>query len=517
MTLPASITPELIARLSRHVAASTDATVSTVEVFTGATLATLPCSTEQDVADAVAAARGPQAAWAAVDPQERMAVFARFHKLVLDNRDTIADLIQAETGKARRYAFEDLIEPAITTAHYLKAAPRLLRPRKRKGMMPFAIQTTELRVPKGVVGIISPWNFPFALGISDSIPALMAGNAVVLKPDTQTALSPLFGVDLLYRAGLPDGLITVVIGDGPTVGGALVDSADYVGFTGSTRTGAEVGAKATGRLIGCSLELGGKNPMVVLDDADLDVAVAGAVTSAFANTGQLCMHIERVYAHESVYDAFVRKFVEKTGKLKLGAGYDYKNDVGSLISTRQRKAVAEHVDDARAKGATVHIGGAARDDLGPAFYEPTVLTGVTPDMLCHAQETFGPVVAIYPVRDDDEAVALANDTAYGLNASVYGRDLARAKAVGARLRAGTVNINDGHAAAYASIDAPMGGMGRSGLGRRHGVEGLLKYTESQNLSVQRIQVIPPPKGIPYGRYTSIMARSLRLLRKLGVR
>ncbi|MGH3859917.1 succinic semialdehyde dehydrogenase [Actinokineospora sp.] len=517
MTAPATVTDDLIARLSRHVAASGTETISSVEVFTGATLATLPASSVRDVADAVHAARVPQARWAELDVRERMGVFERFHKLVLDERETIADLIQAETGKARRYAFEDLIEPAITTSHYLKAAPRLLRAKARKGMMPLAIKATELRQPKGVVGIISPWNFPFALGMSDSIPALMAGNAVVLKPDSQTALSPLYGVDLLYRAGLPEGLITVVLGDGPTVGGALVDNADYVGFTGSTRTGAEVGARAAARLIGCSLELGGKNPMIVLPDANVAVAVDGAVTSAFANTGQLCMHIERIYVHESLHDSFLAKFVEATRALKLGARYDYKCDVGSLISTKQRKAVAEHVDDARAKGATVHLGGVSREDLGPAFYEPTVLTGVTPDMACFAEETFGPVVSIYPFRDEEDAIALANDTTYGLNASVYGRDLDRARRVAHRLRAGTVNVNDGHAAAYSSMDAPMGGMGSSGLGRRHGVEGLLKYTEAQNVAVQRVQVIPPPKAIPYGRYTGIMARSLRLMRKLGLR
>ncbi|MGH3520638.1 MAG: succinic semialdehyde dehydrogenase, partial [Haloechinothrix sp.] len=471
----------------------------------------------QDVEAAVTAARPAQRRWAATDVAERMRVFKRFHKLVLKNRELICDLIQAETGKARKIAFQELCDPLLVTSHYLRAAPKLLKPKSRKGMTPFAIRTTELRQPKGVVGIISSWNFPFALGIADLIPALIAGNAVLLKPDTQTALSPLLGVDLLYRAGLPAGLVQVVLGDGPVVGSAVVDTADYVGFTGSTRTGREVGARASARLVGCSLELGGKNPMIVLDDADIDLAVTGAVNGAYANAGQLCMHIERLYVHETIFDTLRNRFVAATQGVKLAAEYGYDHDMGSLTGQNQLKTVSEHVDDARAKGARVLTGGRPRPDIGPYFYEPTVLTGVTPDMLCHSAETFGPVVALYPFATDDEAVALANDTEYGLNASVYGGDLIRAEAVARRVRAGTVNVNDTLSAAYASIDAPMGGMGSSGLGRRHGEEGLLKYTEAQNVSVQRISVIDPPKGLPYKQFTRIMAVSLSFMRRIGLR
>lgn len=447
-TLPRTVTPDLLARLCERVVASGEDSATSTHVFTGADLARLPQSSVEDVAQAFGLARRAQRAWEQVPIAERMRVFRRFHRLVLKNRELICDLIQAETGKARKTAFEELCDPLLVTSHYLRAAPKLLAGRRRKGMTPMAIKSSEIRRPKGAVGIISPWNFPFALAISDLIPALMAGNAVVLKPDTQTALSPLFGVDLLYQSGLPEGLVQVVLGEGPVVGSAVVDNADYVGFTGSTATGKQVGARASARLVGCSLELGGKNPMVVLDDVDLDLAVSGAVKGSYPNAGQLCMHIERLYVHEKIFDEFRRRFVAASEGV-LGAEYTYDFDMGSLTGPNQLKTVSEHVDDARAKGATVLTGGRARPDVGPYFYEPTVLTGVTEDMVCHARETFGPVVALYPFATDDEAVEFANATEYGLNASVYGGDLERAEAVARRIHAGTVNVNDALAAACA--------------------------------------------------------------------
>jgi acyl-CoA reductase-like NAD-dependent aldehyde dehydrogenase len=399
----------------------------------------------------------------------------------------------------------------------VRTAAKLLRPRKRAGLLPGAITVRELRQPKGVVGVISPWNYPFALAFGDLVPALVAGNGVVLKPDSQTALSPLFGTDLLYRAGLPRDLLQVVLGDGPAIGGAVVDACDYIGFTGSSRTGALIAARAGQRLVGCSLELGGKNPLIVLDDAGIAATARSAVRGCFANSGQLCLSLERIYVPDAIFDRFANAFVAEIGRIRQSPGYDYGADIGSLTSQRALKTVSEHVDDARAKGATVLAGGRPRPDLGPYFYEPTVLTDVTPDMLCHAAETFGPVVSLYPYRTEDDAVALANDTDYGLNASVYGRDLVRAGQVAARLRTGTVNINDGYASAFGSTDAPMGGMGASGLGRRHGAEGLLRYTEVQTVAAQRFDLLNPPRWLPYGPYSRFMATSLRLMKKLRLR
>jgi succinate-semialdehyde dehydrogenase/glutarate-semialdehyde dehydrogenase len=507
----------LVMTLKAHVCSSTSDTYTTTEVFTGGELATLPESDVTDVHTAYERAARAQQEWATRPLTERLAVFHRFHKLLLKERETVADLLQAETGKSRRDAFEELCEPALVTSYYLRTAAKLLRPRKRAGLMPGAITVRELRQPKGVVGIISPWNYPFALAFGDLIPALVAGNAVVLTPDSQTALSPLFGADLLYRAGLPADLLQVVLGDGPGIGGAVVDTCDYIGFTGSSRTGALIAARAGERLIGCSLELGGKNPLIVLDDADIAATARSAVRGCFANSGQLCLSLERIYVPDAIFDRFADAFVAEIGGLKQAAGYDYGADVGSLTSQRALKTVSEHVDDARAKGATILTGGRPRPDLGPYFYEPTVLTDVTPDMLCHAAETFGPVVSLYPYASEDDAVALANDTDYGLNASVYGRDLVRAGQVAARLRTGTVNVNDGYASAFGSTDAPMGGMGASGLGRRHGAEGLLRYTETQTVAAQRFDLLNPPRWMPYGPYSRFMATSLRLMKKLRLR
>jgi len=515
---PASLTDDLLDRLrARVVAAGDGATYTTTAVFSGGELATLPESTDTDVHTAFERATRAQRAWAATPLAQRLAVFARFHELLLRHREVVLDLIQAETGKARRDAFEELCEPLLVTSYYLRKAPKLLRPRRRAGLLPGAISAAEHRRPKGVVGIISPWNYPFTLALGDLIPALIAGNAVIAMPDRQTALSPLYGVELLHRAGLPPDVLQVVLGDGPTVGGAVVDTCDYVGFTGSTRTGTLIAERAGRRLVGCSLELGGKNPMVVLDDANVDATAKAAARACFANAGQLCISIERIYVHDSIFDSFADAFAAETGRITLGTGFDYAAGMGSLTSQRALKTVAEHVDDARAKGATVLTGGRPRPDLGPYFYEPTVLTDVTPEMLPHAAETFGPVVSLYPFASDDEGVALANQTDYGLNASVFGRDRARATRVAGRIRAGTVNVNDGYASAYGSIDAPMGGMGRSGLGRRHGAEGLLKYTEAQTIGTQRIAMLNPPGWVPYGLYTKVMAASLRLLRTLRIR
>jgi acyl-CoA reductase-like NAD-dependent aldehyde dehydrogenase len=285
-------------------------------------------------------------------------------------------------------------------------------------------------------------------------------------------------------------------------------------YTGSTATGRVVGQQAAARLIGASLELGGKNPMVVLADADLDRTVEGAMRACFSNAGQLCISMERIYVERPVYDEFLRRLADRAGRMVLGSGLDYTSEMGSLQSERQLDTVVAHVDDAVAKGATVVTGGRPRPDLGPYFYEPTVLTGVTPDMACAADETFGPVVAVYPVRDADEAVELANTTTYGLNASVWSRSRRRAREVARRIRAGTVNVNEGYGSAWASTDAPMGGMKESGVGRRHGAEGIRKYTEAQTVSVQRGVRFEPMFGLSYGRFADLVVAAMRMLRRL---
>ncbi|MFF6869823.1 succinic semialdehyde dehydrogenase [Streptomyces sp. NPDC007910] len=516
--LPPSLTPDFLQRLAARVSATPNAArVTTSAPYTGVPLADLPVSTPGDVEAAFARARTAQKTWAATPIAERKRILLRYHDLVLARQDEALDLMQAENGKTRRDAFLEVVDIGVVSRYYARNAAKHLSPKRRRGAIPLLTHTTELRHPKGVVTVISPWNYPLSMAAGDTIAALTAGNAVVQKPDTQTALTALWSMDLMYEAGLPEGVWQMVIGRGSSLGGALMDNADYMMFTGSTATGRQIASDAGRRLIGASLELGGKNAMIVLDDADIEKAADGAVAACFPSAGQLCVSIERLYVAESVRDAFVAAFVARTQRLEIGAAYDYGVDVGSLTTPAQLKTVTEHVDDAVAKGATVLAGGKARPDLGPLFYEPTILTDVTPDMTLHSHETFGPVVSVYTYRDVDDAVERANATAYGLNASVWSRNGARGRAVAARVHAGTVNVNEAFAAAWGSVDAPMGGMGDSGLGRRHGADGILKYTEPQTVAHQRVQGFTPPARIRPETWAALLTGALKVLKAAGVR
>ncbi|MBG0827837.1 succinate-semialdehyde dehydrogenase (NADP(+)) [Planomonospora sp. ID67723] len=512
-----TLDPSMIERVVRQVS-SGGKTQAITAPFTGEILAELPVSTADDVRAAHAGAREAQRAWAALPVRERVKPFLRLHDALLDRREEILDVVQWETGKARRHAFEEVLDVAGCTLYYARRAPGLLEPKRRSGIFPLATRVTETRHPKGVVALISPWNYPLSLGVTDVVPALLAGNTVVHKPDTQTALSTLWTIDLLVSLGMPREIWQVVLGEPAEIGDPLLDDADYVAFTGSTRGGRKIAEEAAKRLIGCSLELGGKNPMIVLEDADLDVAAQGALRACFTNAGQLCISIERLYVHNAVYDAFTEKFVRQAKNMRLGSGLDWNVQMGSLTSRRQLDAVGAHVDDAVAKGARLLAGGKARPDLGPLFYEPTVLADVDETMDLCREETFGPVVSIYRFADEDEAVEKANDTVYGLNASVWTGDVARGRALAARIKAGTVNVNEGYGSAYASYDAPMGGMKSSGLGRRHGAEGLLKYTEAQNIASQASWLgFEPILGMTYDKYADTLAGLLKTMKKLHLK
>ena len=516
--LPASLTPELVDLLTARATARPNAErVTTRAPYNKAPIADLPMATPDDVAQAFETARTAQRQWRDTPIREREAVMLRFHDLVLARQDQVLDLIQTENGKTRRDAFLEVGDIALTSRYYARTARALLEPARRRGAFPLLTHATELRHPKGVVGVVSPWNYPLSLAAGDTIPALLAGNAVVQKPDTQTALTALWAATLMDEAGLPPGLWQIVLGSGRTIGSTLMDNANYMMFTGSTATGRKIASDAGHRLIGASLELGGKNALIVLDDANLDRAAEGAVRAVFSSSGQLCISVERMYVHHGVYDDFVARFTARVKALRLGTTYDYRCDVGSLTSTNQLDTVVEHIGDAVAKGATVLAGGKARPDIGPFFHDPTVLADVTPAMLLYRAETFGPVVSIYPFGDDNDAVTLANDTVYGLNASVWTRDGARGRALAARLHAGTVNVNEAFGSAWGSIDAPMGGMGDSGLGRRHGAEGLLKYTEAQTVAHQRLLGFAPPRGVPYGLWAKALTAVLKLMKRSGVK
>ncbi|MGW2077350.1 succinic semialdehyde dehydrogenase [Streptomyces sp. NPDC001939] len=509
------VTPELVAQLTKGVAGSGRTANHTP--FTGEKLADLPESTPEDVAKAFERARAAQAVWAKVPARQRAAVLLRFHDLVLARQAEVLDLIQLETGKARLHAHEEVQAVAVAARHYGRKAPAYLKPKRHTGAVPTLTKVTELRQPRGVVGQIAPWNYPFELSVGDALPAFVSGNAVVMKPDTETCLTALWARDLLVEAGLPAEVFQVVLGEGPVVGPELVKHADYVSFTGSTHTGREVAQRAAARLVGVSLELGGKNAMLVLEDADIDKAAAGAVRACFSSAGQLCISIERLYVHESIADAFVERFATRTKAMRLGKSLAYGADMGSLVGERQLETVTRHVDEAVAKGAKLVAGGVARPDIGPYFFEPTILDGVEAPMAVCNEETFGPVVSVYRFTDEDEVIGLANGTPYGLNSSVWTKDAKRGHAVASRLRTGTVNINEGYAPAYGSVQSPMGGMKDSGLGRRHGSEGILKYTEAQTVAHQRIMPMAPSFGMTDEKYAAFMSRSLKAMKTFRLR
>ena len=468
--------------------------------------------TADDVREAFRRASTAQVAWAALPVERRTAIVASFSRLLHGHRDEALDLIQLEMGKNRASAMEEFSDTVLHAQHVARTAPALLRERRHPGAFPMLTQAIERRVPKGVVGIITPWNYPLTLPVSDSLPALVAGNAVVLKPDSQTPRIAEFALALLREAGVPQDVMQIVHGPGAELGEVIVECSDFVMFTGSTRVGRILAEQCARRLIGFSAELGGKNPLLVLADADVPKAAAGAAQAAFSNSGQLCVSMERFYVHTDVWDEFVPEFVDRVKAMTLGAGTQWEVDMGRLINERQLATVEAHVEDALAKGAILLAGGNARPDLGPYMFEPTVLADVDPTMTLYAEETFGPVVSLYRVDSDEEAVRAANASEYGLNASVWSRG--HGPAIARQLRTGTVNINEGYAAAWGSYGAPMGGMKASGLGRRHGDEGILKYTEAQTIATQRLVPIAGPPQLSHRQWATVLDTAIHALRIL---
>ncbi|MDT0202034.1 succinic semialdehyde dehydrogenase [Nocardioides sp. AE5] len=510
-----ALEPDYVAALTGRIIATSGESKLSVSPLNGAPLAHLPQSSEEDVVEAFARARKAQLAWARTSLEHRAEIMLRLHDLVLDREQEIIDLAVWESGKARKDAYLEVYHVALTARYYARTAHRHLAPSRRSGVVPGATRIDINRVPKGVVGIISPWNYPFTMALCDGLPALVAGNAVVTKPDSQTMLTALIGAQLLEEAGFPRDLWNVVAGPGSRVGTSLIAKADYVCFTGSTATGKRVAAGCAENLIGCSLELGGKNPILVLRDAAIEKAAEGATRAAFSNAGQLCVSTERMLVADQVYDAFVERFVARTKALVLGDPREWTTDVGSLISADQLATVSAHVEDAVAKGAKVLAGGRARPDLGPYFYEPTILEGVTPEMTCFGNETFGPVISVYRFHDETQAIAKANEGEYGLNGAIYSQDGNRARAIAREIKCGTININEAYGATFASLDAPMGGMRQSGMGRRQGAEGIHRYTEVQSVGTQRVWGFRPPKGVSNEAFAKTLTLSARVMKKLG--
>ncbi len=476
-TLAANLKPD--GRLRTH-----GAPLQIRSPVTGALVGEVAAATAQDVIDAVARARSAQPGWAALPYKARAQVLLRFHDRLLAAPDAIMDIIQAEAGKSRWDAFAEVGMVSVTIRYYAFHGEKHLRPQRRRGAYPFFTSARLIFKPVGVVGLICPWNFPFILTIAEAVPALLAGNSVVIKPASLTPLSALWGAGALAEAGLPDDVLQIVPGSGREVGDALIDHVDFLGFTGSTAVGRKVAARAAARLIPYSMELGGKNAMIVLEDADIEACIDNLLDGTFANCGQQCIAIERVYVMAPIYDAFLARLAEKMRALRLGSTKDYDHHIGCLISADQLETVEAHVQDAIAKGAQVVAGGRRRPDLGPLFYEPTLLVGVTRAMRVFHEETFGPVASVYRVESVEEALRAVNDSEYGLNASVWTADLARGRAVAERIESGTVNVNE-VLLVYPTVDAPMGGVKASGVSRRHGEVGIRKFTELQTIAVNR--------------------------------
>ena len=479
---------------------------------TGEEVGRVPLRSAEEVAAAVARARAAQKGWGALSFRRRAEVVMRARALVLEGMDEVAALVSRESGKPDAEALAMEVVPTLDLMQFFaRRAERMLRPEKIDiGLYRFLGRTSTVEYrPLGVVGIISPWNFPWAIPLGEVVMALMAGNSVVLKPSELTPLVGLKIGEVFGRAGLPAGVLEVVTGDGPT-GAALVEAGpDKIMFTGSVATGRRVAEAAARKLIPVVLELGGKDPMIVFEDADLAAAAEAAVWGAFANSGQACASVERCYVAEPVAEEFTRRVVERAKALTQGAEPGVACDLGAMSSERQLLTVEEHVREAVARGARVLAGGGrARGCSGRGwFHEPTVLASVNHSMAVMREETFGPVLPLMTFRDEDEAVRLANDSPFGLTASVWTRDLRRGRRVASRIEAGTVMVNE-VLYTHGIAQTPWGGVKQSGLGRTHGRLGLLEMVAPHHVHVNRLARLHDVWWFSYTPGASALFRSL---------
>ncbi len=474
---------------------------------TGEMLRELDCARETEVQAAGLRARQAQTAWMELGVRERVEVLRRFQRELLGKKDKVAAAITRESGKPLAEALTTEVLVVLDAARFLIAnAYRILRDEAvPHGNLAAKLKSGRmLREPYGVIGIISPWNYPFSIPATETLAALVAGNAVVLKPSEFTSLVALELGSLLHAAGVPPNIFQVLIGDGAT-GVALIESQiDKLIFTGSVPTGKRIAAAAAARLLPIVLELGGKDPMLVLDDADLDVATSAAVWGAFMNAGQTCLSVERCYVHRSRYEAFLSACVEKTKRLLVGNGLDTDTDVGPMIHEKQLRIVESQIADATAQGARILTGGCRLPHLGTNFYAPTVIADATHEMRVMREETFGPVLPIMAFDADDEAARLANDSEYGLSASVWTRDQARGEGLARRIQAGTVMVND-VVSCFGISEAPHGGVKNSGVGRTHGRFGLDEMVRLKYLDADRM---PGMKKVWWYRYGGGFARQM---------
>jgi len=487
---------------------------------TGEVVGSVPATSVEELHAMAERGRAAQPAWEALGFDGRAKVLRRAQKWTTDNAERIAKTIVAESGKT----YEDALLAEVAYAanafgFWAKHAPEYLGDERVRSANPFVLgRKLVVRYrPVGLVGVIGPWNYPLTNSFGDCIPAMAAGNSVILKPAEATPLTSLLLAEGMAEVGLPEGVYQVAPGKGSEIGPELVDLADMIMFTGSTEVGKSIMARAADTLTPVSLELGGKDPMIVLRDADVERAANAAAFYSMQNGGQTCISVERVYVEEPIYDDFVARVAQKVGALRQGVPTAVGTvDVGAMTIPSQVDTVSEHVEAAKAAGAKVLVGGHSRTDKGQ-YYEPTVLVDVDHSMAAMTEETFGPTLPIMKVADADEAVRLANDSPFGLAASVWSKDAARGEAVARRIEAGAVCVNDAQIN-YLVLELPMGGWKTSGMGQRHGAPGIRKYTRSQSLLVTRLAPKKDLHMFPYkARTTNMLLKGIKLLYGRGKR
>ncbi|MBW2232209.1 MAG: aldehyde dehydrogenase family protein [Deltaproteobacteria bacterium] len=473
--------------------------------------------TIDDATAAVEIARKAQVEWGSLPISERARYLQRTLETLLERQDDIIDTVLRETGKTRTEALQmEVFAVGDSLNYYAKNAARILRPEKRTlhGILRVLKQLRIIYRPLGVVGVISPWNGPFVLSMNPCLQALIAGNAVILKPSEITPFSGLLAAEIFAAAGLPDGLFQVLTGDGETGAALTRAGVDKVSFTGSVETGRKVAVACAEQLIPCTLELGGKDAMIVCEDANLDYAAGGAVAGAFMNTGQYCCGTERVYVVESVAEEFTRKVVDCVSELRQGSDGEF--DVGAIFWPRQLEIIEEHMADAVERGAKVLTGGRRNPDLEGLFYEPTVLTDVDHGMKIMRDETFGPILPIMRVSDEEAAIAHANDSRYGLGGNVWTRDTSKGVRIAQRMQSGSVCVND-MTMTYGIQEAPFGGLKQSGIGQVNGETGLRGYCHAEPIIVDRRGGKMSADRYPYSAKTDAgMQKFMKLLWGTGI-
>ena len=476
-------------------------TLTSINPATGQVLAHFEKTPPEMVARSVTLARAAQREWAKVPVRERCKRLSRLREAMMARRNELADTVVNESGKPRVEALFADIFVALDSAEYWSKHGKAALCAERVPHHSIAAKAKSgwlVYEPVGVIGIISSWNYPLAIPVSQIVPAVVAGNAVVCKSSDFTPQCGVLIEKVFREAGFPQDLVAVVQGGGE-VGQALIEaSPDKIIFTGSVATGRRVAEACAKRLIPTVLELGGKDAMIVLADADLQVASSAAVWGSYTNCGQVCLSVERLFVEEAMAEKFAALCVEKTKKLRLGPGNDPATDVGPLIRPQHVQRMLDLVEDAVAHGARILCGGNRRPDLGPNFFEPTVISRVDSSMRLFQEETFGPILAIQMVKDAEEAIVSANDSPFALAASVWTTDKKKGRSIAQKLRAGAVMVND--AISYFGIaEAPHGGCSASGWGRTHGRAGLMEMVQSKYIDVDELPHREKPWWYRYGR------------------